>query len=149
KERYGELIGEVETMDGSRRLIEELKRRGHTVVLASSAKADEVNHYLELLDASELADGWTTSADVEATKPEPDLVRAALERGGGDERDAVMVGDTTWDIHAAGKAGVETIAVRTGGFGADELERAGAIAVFESVVELCGALDRTPLHRRK
>ena len=61
-------------MDGSRELIEQLKQRGHTVVLASSAKEDEVDHYLDLLDARELADAWTTSADVEATKPAPDLV---------------------------------------------------------------------------
>ena len=59
--------------------------------------------------------------------------------------DAVMVGDTTWDVEAADKAGVPTIAVRTGGFGADELESAGAEAVFESVVELCERLDQTPL----
>jgi HAD superfamily hydrolase (TIGR01509 family) len=145
KERYLELIGEVEPMEGARELIEDLKARGHSVVLASSAKADEVDHYLDLLDAREVADGWTTSADVEATKPEPDLVHAALERVGGSIDGAVMVGDTTWDVHAAKGAGLQAIAVRTGGFGADELERAGAIAVFESVVELSGSLSRTPL----
>src|SRR5438552_8401723 len=88
KRRYFELIGEVETMRGSRELIEDLVRRGHKVVLASSAKADEVDHYLDQLGARELADAWTTSTDVEATKPEPDLVRAALERVGGSPRDA-------------------------------------------------------------
>jgi phosphoglycolate phosphatase-like HAD superfamily hydrolase len=56
-----------------------------------------------------------------------------------------MVGDTTWDIHAARKAGVDTLAVRTGGFGADELRDAGAVEVFESVAELCSRLDQTPL----
>jgi beta-phosphoglucomutase-like phosphatase (HAD superfamily) len=80
KELYGELIGEVEPMEGARELIAELGNRGHTVVLASSAKQDEVDHYMDLLGARELADGWTTSADVEATKPEPDLVVAALEK---------------------------------------------------------------------
>ena len=145
KALYLALIEEIETMDGSRELIEELKGRGHTVVLASSAKEDEVDHYLDLLDARELADAWTTSADVEATKPEPDLVRAALERGGSSDSDAVMVGDTPWDIEAAKRAGVGTLAVRTGGFGADELREAGAVAVFESVAELCAALERTPL----
>lgn len=140
---YFELITEVEPMGGSRELIEQLGQRGHTVVLASSAKADEVDHYLELLDARQLADAWTTSADVEATKPQPDLVKAALERAGGS--DAVMVGDTPWDIEAAGKADVPTIAVRTGGFGPEELEKAGAIAVFESVSELLKGLHETPL----
>ena len=142
---YMELVGEVEPMDGSRELIEELKRRGHSVVLASSAKADEVDHYLDLLDARELADSWTTSADVEKTKPEPDLVRSALERAGGDPGEAVMVGDTPWDIHAARGAGVPTISVRTGGFGADELREAGAVAIFESVRELLAKLDETDL----
>ncbi len=142
--RYMELIAEVAPMDSSRELIEELRRRGHRVVLASSAKADEVEHYLDLLDARALADGWTSSADVESTKPEPDLVEAALDRVGADPQDAVMVGDTPWDIHAARRTDVPTIAVRTGGFGADELWEAGAIAVFESVAELLAELDGTP-----
>jgi HAD superfamily hydrolase (TIGR01509 family) len=132
-------------MDGSRELIEQLKRRGHSVVLASSAKAAEVDHYLDLLDARELADAWTTSADVNSTKPAPDLVSAALERVDGAAEEAVMVGDTTWDVEAAGRAGVKTITVRTGGFGVDELKEAGAAAVFESVIELCQRLDQTPL----
>jgi HAD superfamily hydrolase (TIGR01549 family) len=145
KQRYLELIDEVEPMDGSRELIEDLKRRGHKVVLASSAKEDEVDHYLDQLDARELADAWTTSADVEATKPQPDLVRSALERMNGGSGDAVMVGDTPWDVEAASRAEVGTLAVRTGGFGADELREAGAIAIFESVQELRERLDETPL----
>lgn len=145
KELYMELIGEVEPMEGSRELIEDLKRRDHTVVLASSAKEDEVGHYLDQLDARELADGWTTSADVEATKPEPDLVHAALECAGASPSDAVMVGDTPWDVRAARNAGVETLTVRTGGFGAEELRDAGAAAVFESVEELRERLGETGL----
>lgn len=145
KQLYLQLIGEVKPMKGARELIEQLKRRGHAVVLASSAKADEVDHYLDLLDARELADAWTTSADVESTKPEPDLVSSALERVGSSPDDAVMIGDTPWDVEAARRAGVPTLAVRTGGFATAELEDAGAAAVFESVVELCGKLDETPL----
>jgi HAD superfamily hydrolase (TIGR01509 family) len=145
KRRYLELIDEVAPMDGSRALIEDLKTRGHRVVLASSAKQDEVDHYLEQLDARELADAWTTSADVEATKPAPDLVHSALERIDGTTGEAVMVGDTTWDVEAAARAGVGTIAVRTGGFGADELREAGAVHVFESVQELRERLGDTPL----
>jgi HAD superfamily hydrolase (TIGR01509 family) len=145
KERYFELIDEVSVMRSARELIESLKQRGHTVVLASSAKEDEVERYLDLLDARELADDWTTSADVEATKPEPDLVQAALDKAGADPSDAVMVGDTPWDVKAAGKADVGTIAVLTGGFAPEELKDAGAVAVFESVAELHEKLDDTAL----
>jgi HAD superfamily hydrolase (TIGR01509 family) len=140
---YSELIGEVEPLVGARKLIEDLKERGQAVVLASSAKEDEVDHYLDLLDARELADDWTTSADVEATKPEPDLVKAAMKKAGDDE--AVMVGDTTWDCEAAKRAGIQTVAVLTGGFSEAELRDAGAVSVFHSIEELRGALDETPL----
>ena len=140
---YGELIGEVEPLEGARALIEDLKDRGHAVVLASSAKEEEVDHYLDLLDARDLADGWTTSADVEATKPEPDLVQAAVEKAGGG--DAVMIGDSTWDCEAARRAGLETVAVLTGGFSETELRDAGAVAVYHSIEELRGALSETPL----
>jgi HAD superfamily hydrolase (TIGR01509 family) len=145
KALYQAFIDEVELMEGARELIVDLKDRGSTVVLASSAKEDEVEHYLDLLDARDLADSWTTSADVESTKPEPDLVQAALEKAGDSASDAVMVGDTPWDIEAARKAGVETIAVITGGFSRAELEEAGAAIVFESVAELRERLDETPL----
>jgi HAD superfamily hydrolase (TIGR01549 family) len=143
KALYLALIEEVEPLEGARRLIEDLKDRGHRVVLASSAKQDEVDHYLDLLDARELADGWTTSADVEATKPEPDLVKAAIEKAGGG--DAVMVGDTTWDVEAATRAGVPTITVLTGGFSEAELRDAGAGWVFESILALRERLAETPL----
>jgi phosphoglycolate phosphatase-like HAD superfamily hydrolase len=132
-------------MRDSRKLIEDLKARGHQVVLASSAKEDEVDHYLDLLDARELADAWTTSADVESTKPAPDLVTSALDRVGAPGGAGVMVGDTPWDIKAAGRVEVSTIAVLTGGFGPEELEESGAIAVFESVADLRARLDDTPL----
>jgi HAD superfamily hydrolase (TIGR01549 family) len=143
KALYLALIEEVEPMEGARDLIVDLKDDGHTVVLASSAKEDEVEHYLDLLDARDLADDWTTSADVEATKPEPDLVQAARDKAGGG--DAVMVGDTPWDVKAAAQAGVETIAVLTGGFAEAELRDAGACGVFESIAELRQRRGETPL----
>jgi HAD superfamily hydrolase (TIGR01509 family) len=143
KTLYFELITEVEPLAGSRELIEDLKGRGHPVVLASSAKKEEVEHYLDLLDARELADDWTTSADVEATKPQPDLVQAALDKAGTDE--GVMVGDTTWDCEAAKRAGVPAVTVLTGGFSAAELREAGAVEVYHSIEELREALDETPL----
>jgi HAD superfamily hydrolase (TIGR01509 family) len=142
---YGQLIGEARPTQDARRLIEDLHERGHTVLLASSAKRQELDHYLELLDARELVDGWTSSADVEKTNPAPDIVQAALDRAGIQPDDAVMVGDSPWDAEAAARAGVETIAVMTGGFSEEELKHAGATAVYESVAELRRDLDGTPL----
>ena len=140
---FDELIDEVEPLEGSRELVADLKERGRSVVLASSAIAKHLDRFLDLLDVRELADSWTTKDDVEASKPEPDLVEAALQKAG--TRDAVMVGDTPWDVEAARRAGIETVAVITGGFSEQELRDAGAVAVFESVEELRRRLDETPL----
>jgi len=143
KQAYMALLSEVAPLEGARELILELKERGHTVILASSAKADEADHYVDLLVVRDLVHGWTTSADVEQTKPKPDLVVAALEKGGGG--DAVMVGDSVWDFEAAKRADVKSIGVRTGGFSREELEEAGASEVYESIVQLRHDLDSTPL----
>jgi HAD superfamily hydrolase (TIGR01549 family) len=143
KALYMALIDEVEPLHGARDLIVDLKRLDRDVVLASSAKPDEIEHYLDLLDARGLADAWTSAGDVEQTKPAPDLVEAALERVNGGP--AVMVGDSTWDCRAAANAGVDTIAVLTGGFSEQELRDAGAIAVFKSIEDLRQRLSETPL----
>src|SRR5687768_6991540 len=143
KDLYLELIDEVAPLPDARRLIEVLKERGQAVVLASSAKSHEVDRYLELLDARDVVDGWTTSADVEHTKPHPDLVAAGLEKAGGGP--GVMVGDSTWDCEAARRCGVTTIGLLTGGFSVQELREAGAEVVFESIADLIDGLDRTPL----
>ena len=131
---YMEMIEEVEAFEGATELLAELAARGHTLILASSAKQEEVDRYLELLDARAHVSGWTSSADVERTKPEPDLVEAALEKAG--TRQAVMVGDSVWDVEAAKRAGIATVAVLTGGYSADELHEAGAVEVFESIGDL-------------
>jgi phosphoglycolate phosphatase-like HAD superfamily hydrolase len=112
-------------------------------VLASSSPQNELDHYLDLLDARTLLDAWTTRDDVEATKPEPDLVQAALEKAG--TAAAVMVGDTGWDIEAARRAGIETVCVITGGWSKQELLDAGAAAVYESIGELRQNLGEPPL----
>ena len=143
KALYMTLIHEVRPLEGARELVEDLRDQGHPVVLASSAKPDEVEHYLDLLDVRELATGWTDSGDVERTKPEPDLVQAAVEKAGGGP--AVMVGDSTWDCVAADRAGIAMVAVLTGGFSEAELREAGAGTVFGTVEELRAELRSTPL----
>jgi HAD superfamily hydrolase (TIGR01549 family) len=143
KALYLASIETVEPFEHARDLIADLREQDRKVVLASSAKAQEVDYYLDLLDARDLAEGWTTSADVERTKPDPDLVIAALDKLG--TKDAVMIGDTPWDVKAAAAAGVPTITVLTGGFAEQELRDAGAVAVFESIGELRERLAETPL----
>jgi len=140
---YMALIQEAAPFAGARDLLRGLKERGHQLMLASSAKPDEVEHYLDLLDARELADGWTTASDVAATKPEPDLVLAAMEKAGSDQ--AVLIGDSTWDCEAAKRAGLPMIAILTGGFSDQELRDAGAAVVFDSIQTLHRQLDETPL----
>jgi HAD superfamily hydrolase (TIGR01509 family) len=142
KEIYEELIEEVAPLDGAHELIADLKECGRTTVLASSAPKKEIDHYLDLLEARDLADGWTTDDDVKATKPEPDLVRAALVMARTHE--AVLVGDTPWDIESARKSGIETITVITGGYSEQELRDAGAVGVYESVQELRAHLEEPP-----
>jgi len=145
KGHYAELMVEVEPICGARELILDLNRRAHSVVLASSANSDEVERYLEMLDAHNLAHGWTTADDVGSTKPNPDLIHSALQKFDAPPGSAVMVGDSPWDVQAAARAKVPTLTVMSGGFAREELLQAGAQAVFESVAELRGNLDDTPL----
>jgi HAD superfamily hydrolase (TIGR01549 family) len=141
EELFDEVIDEVAPLEGAHELIVDLKERGLAVVLASSSIARHLDHYLDLLRTREIVDAWTTKDDVEASKPGPDLVQAALEKAG--TEDALMVGDTPWDVEAARKAGLDTVCVVTGGFCEQELREAGAVAVFESLQELRGRLDAT------
>ncbi len=141
---FGELIDRVAPLPGARAFLELLGLRGHAVVLSSSAKAHELEHYLDLLGARELVQAWTTSADVEQTKPEPDVVHAGLDKLGKPER-AVMVGDSVYDVVAAGRADLPTIALLTGGFGAGELEAAGAAQVLDDLPALIRQIDETAL----
>ncbi len=143
KKHYMELIDEVEPLPAARELIVWLKEREYSVVLASSAKEEEIDHYLDLLEARDLAHAWTSSADVEETKPQPDLVHAALDKVE-DSDGAVLLGDSTFDCEAAARANVESVAVLTGGFSDKELRDAGAVGVFESTEEVLEHIDETP-----
>jgi HAD superfamily hydrolase (TIGR01549 family) len=144
KERFEATIGEIEIVPGARELLRALRAGGgRPVVLASSSPAEHVDHYLGLLGARDLVDAWTTADDVDRTKPEPDLVEVALAKAGGVP--AVMVGDSIWDCEAARRAGLEALAVLTGGFCRGELEAARAAAVFDSLDELAARIGETPL----
>ncbi|MFL5927866.1 MAG: HAD family hydrolase [Gaiellaceae bacterium] len=142
-EEFKRLRDECVPLEGARELVVELKRRDLVVVLASSSNQDDLDHFLDLLDVRGVVDGWTTGDDVERTKPHPDVIRAALEKAGAGE--AVMVGDSRWDIEAAANADLATVCVITGGWSEQELRDHGAVAVFDSLVELRKRLDETPL----
>ncbi|MGY1618392.1 HAD family hydrolase [Geodermatophilus sp. SYSU D00691] len=140
------LMEEIAVLPGARDLLVALRERGHRVVLASSGKPHHVERYLDLLDARDLAEDWTTSEDVEETKPAPDLLQTALRKlGEPEDADSVLVGDSVWDVEAAKNAGMPALVVRSGGFGDEELREAGAVAIFDTPADLVAALDDTPL----
>jgi HAD superfamily hydrolase (TIGR01509 family) len=140
------LMAEVALLPGARELILALEERGHRVVLASSGKPHHVERSLDMLDVREIVDGWTTSEDVEETKPAPDLLQVALKKiGEPSDTPSVVVGDSVFDVEAAKNAGMPAIAVRSGGFGDDELRNAGAVAIYDTPADLTAALDDTPL----
>jgi HAD superfamily hydrolase (TIGR01549 family) len=140
------LLAEAALLPGARELIVALKERGRRVVLASSGKPHHVERALDLLDAREIADAWTTSEDVERTKPAPDLLQVALHKiGEPPDAPSVVIGDSVYDVEAAKNAGMPALVVRSGGFGDDELRDAGAVAIFDTPGDLTEALDETDL----
>ena len=122
-------------------LLTAVRDRGLTLVLASCGRRRSTSRPTwNWFDGQRLADDWTTSEDVASTKPAPDLVQAAMKKAAATS--AVMIGDSTWDARAAGKLGVPTFAVRTGGFSDTELRDAGAVGVYDSLAGLQADLDR-------
>jgi len=138
---------ECEPLEGAKDLLDELRRRGLTLVVASSSSKDDLEYFLGKLGGSDVVDAYTTKDDVGRTKPHPDPIEAALDQAGTD--DAVMLGDSGWDVEAAAKAGVSTICVITGGWSEQELRDAGAAAVFDSIPHLLDHLDETPFRERQ
>lgn len=133
----------IHACPGTRALLDRLEAAGLKLVVATSAKSDELSGLLEVAEAPELEESATSSDDAENSKPDPDIVEAALERAGVKPQEAVMLGDTPYDLEAARRAGVPLIAVRTGGWSDEAL--AGAIAVYDDPADLLAHLDASPL----
>jgi HAD superfamily hydrolase (TIGR01509 family) len=140
RERY---LDDVRPTPGSAELVRELQARGMQVVVASSARPDELSVLLERAGTPWLADDATSADEVDASKPEPDVVEAALRELGLPPGEVVMIGDTPYDIEAATRAGVGVIAVRTGGWDSPDL--ADALAVYDDPADLLAHLDESPL----
>jgi HAD superfamily hydrolase (TIGR01509 family) len=144
-ERYRQSSELLRAFDGARDVVAAVAQRGATVVLATSAAPDELELLRSVLDIDDAVAKITAAEDVEAAKPEPDLIHTALQQAGVTADRAVYVGDTVWDVKGCGKAGVACVGVLTGGISAAELTEAGAIAVYEDCRALLRELDTSPL----
>lgn len=143
-----ELEADMHALPGAAELLADVKRRGLLVVLATSAKEDEVEVRLETIGAGDdVIDHVTHSADVDASKPEPDIFRTAMEAVGLTPERTIAVGDSVWDVKAAAACGIACIGVESGGVSAAELRAAGAIAVYEDPADLLRNLDDSPIRR--
>ncbi|WP_428488037.1 HAD family hydrolase [Rhodopila sp.] len=147
KERY---LATIKAFPDVRALFQRLRDDGVQVVLASSAKSDELKIYKRLADIDDLVDAETSSDDAEKSKPHPDIFEAALARLPGiDPSEAVVVGDTPYDAEAAAKVGLATIGILTGGFPESALRRAGCIEIFADPADLLKHYHRSPFARGK
>ncbi len=127
------------------RLVATLKGRGHTLVAASSAKRDELQPLLAVAGAGALMDASTSSDDAANSKPDPDILQAALKRARTSSTDALMIGDTPYDVEAARRAGIAIIAFRCGGWSNGDLT--GAVAIYDGPWHLLSELESSPLGR--
>ena len=136
-EIYAELQEYGHPLPGAKELISSLRERGYEVWFVTSAKDEELEHHMQVLEAEGRISGVVNSSAVENPKPAPDIFELALQKAGASPDETVAVGDAVWDVEAADAAGIRTVAVLTGGaFSRQELEEAGAVAVYEDCAEL-------------
>lgn len=143
KDRY---LEQVHPFPGARDLLARVHDAGQKVVLASSASKAELDHYLDLLDARDLVSAGTSIDDVENSKPAPDIFAVALKKIAPlRPEQAIVVGDSPYDMDAARKCGIPAIGLRSGGFPDEALREAGAVALYDNVAALLTGYDRSPL----
>jgi HAD superfamily hydrolase (TIGR01509 family) len=141
-----EYLSTLQPTREAQRLLERLKADRLTLAIATSAEADEVEALLRVAGAARIVDVTSASDDAEQSKPDPDIIHAALTRSGAKAIEAIMIGDTPYDIEAAGRAGVGTIALRCGGWWTDEAF-AGALAIYDDPQDLLEHYDFSPFKR--
>ncbi|HEU4457111.1 MAG TPA: HAD family hydrolase [Longimicrobium sp.] len=149
KERRGEIFRErylpsCRPFPQARELLQRMRDQGLTLVVATSASRDDMGALLKTIGVEDLIEARTSSSDAEASKPEPDIVEAALEKAGCAPNEAVMLGDTPYDIESAGRAGVACIALRCGGWWKDDDFR-DAAAIFDDPADLLQHYRESPL----
>lgn len=132
-------------LPGARDLVVRCHEAGLITVLASSASERELTVLKQVLDADDYLDHSTSSDDASSSKPDPDIVLAALKKAELDPGAAIFVGDAVWDVEASAKAGLTCIGLESGGTSATELRDAGAVAVYRDPADLLAAFDESPL----
>lgn len=142
---YQPLTDLLRPLPGARRLLDAVSATGLQVILATSAPDDELSILRKVLQRDDIVSAMTSSDDVETAKPQPDIVEVALKRANVTADRAVFLGDTVWDVRAAKRAGVQAIAVLSGGVSRHELEIEGAVQVFENANELADHVDDTSI----
>lgn len=136
-------------LPGAKEIIAALSSQPIAIWLATSAKAEELEHHVQSLEAKDKLAGLVSSADVDNAKPAPDIFQLTLERAGCSPQESIVVGDTIWDIQSAQGCGLQTIAVSTGGaFSREELYAAGAVAVYKDCAELLASGFPTTIEAR-
>ncbi|MEH1937393.1 MAG: HAD family hydrolase [Nostoc sp.] len=140
---FDKYIPQITAANGSRNLILKMQKSGLHLVVASSASSEELDIMLKIAQVDDLLSEVTTSDDAEASKPAPDIVEAALNKGQMTPEKVVMLGDSPYDIESAGKAGVGVIALRCGGFSDEQLS--GAIAIYNDPEDLLQHYDSSIL----
>ena len=143
KEKY---LRALKPFPGTRDLLKRMRDEGLELAVASSASKEDLKPLLEIAQAADLIDSKTSSDDAENSKPDPDIIQAALKRLKMPPGDALMLGDTPYDIEAAAKAGVKTVAFRCGGWKDDGLK--GAIAIYDGPADLLARFDASPFARK-
>ncbi len=123
----GRYVPHLKRTRGAKQLLERLHAEGLRLYVATSAKREELDPLLRITGGDSLFEQTTSSDDAENSKPDPDIVSAALKQTGGPPEDAIMIGDTPYDVEAARRAGVRVIALRCGGWDADNLRGADGI----------------------
>ena len=140
KEKY---LPNVKPFPDAQKLLDRMRKQGLKLAIATSAQPDELRPLLQIVGAADLIEDKTSARDVESSKPDPDVMQVALKRVGYPPNEVVMIGDTPYDIEAARKVGVGTIAFRCGGWSDSDL--AGAIAIYNDPADLLAHYDSSPL----
>jgi HAD superfamily hydrolase (TIGR01549 family) len=129
-----------------RALVQHIQQHGLKAGIASSAKGEELGKLLKVAQIDDLVEAATSSSDAKESKPDPDIVQAAIDKLGCPVEQVIMVGDTPYDVEAAQRAGIQIIAVRCGGWDDDGLQ--GAVAIYDSPADLLAHYDQSPLAAR-